>query len=114
MTTESVALARFRDASARPSTPSPAPNIRLMPRSNMAGGGYVPMMRAAATLRGFCLPDVYLDGIPQPGADELDDIIMPFDIEGIEVYRSASEVPARYTTAGANCGVILLWSRKGG
>jgi len=90
------------------------PGIRLMPKSNMAGGGYVPMMRAAASLRGFCLPDVYLDGIPQPGADELDDIIMPFDIEGIEVYRSASEVPARYTTASANCGVILLWSRKGG
>lgn len=90
------------------------PGVRLMPRDNMAGGGYVPLMRASAGLRGFCLPDVYLDGIPQPSADQLDDIILPFDIEGIEVYRSASEVPARYTTASANCGVILLWSRKGG
>jgi hypothetical protein len=90
------------------------PGVRLMPRDNMAGGGYVPLMRSAATLRGFCLPDVYLDGIPQPSADQLDDIIMPYDIEAIEVYRSASEVPARYTTAGANCGVILLWTRKGG
>lgn len=89
------------------------PGIRLMPRDNMAGSGYVPMMRASATLRGMCLPDVYLDGIPQPGADELDNLIMPFDIEGIEVYRSASEVPPRYTTAAANCGVILLWTRKG-
>jgi hypothetical protein len=89
------------------------PGIRLMPRDNMAGGGYVPMMRAGAGARGFCLPDVYLDGIPQPPADEIDNIIMPFDIEGIEVYRSASEVPARYTTASSNCGVILLWTRKG-
>lgn len=90
------------------------PGIRLMPASNMAGSGYVPLMRSAAALRGFCLPQVYLDGIPQPGADELDNIIMPFDIEAIEVYRSPAEVPARYTSAGSNCGVILLWSRKGG
>jgi len=89
------------------------PGIRLIPRDNMAGSGYVPMMRAGAGSRGFCLPDVYLDGIPQPAADEIDNIIMPFDIEGIEVYRSASEVPARYTTASSNCGVILLWTRKG-
>jgi len=89
------------------------PGVRLMPQSNLAGSGYVPLMRAAASLRGFCLPDVYLDGIPMPGADEIDQFIQPFDIEAIEVYRSASEVPARYTTASANCGVILLWSRKG-
>ena len=90
------------------------PGIRLMPASNMAGSGYVPLMRSAASLRGFCLPQVYLDGIPQPGADDLDNLIMPFDIEAIEVYRSPAEVPARYTSAGSNCGVILLWSRKGG
>jgi len=89
------------------------PGIRLMPKDNMAGSGYVPMMRAGAASRGFCLPDVYLDGIPQPGAEDLDEIIMPYDIEAIEVYRSASEVPARYTSAGSNCGVILIWSRKG-
>lgn len=90
------------------------PGIRLMPRDNMAGSGYVPLMRASASMRGFCLPDVYLDGIPQPAADEIDNVIMPHDIEAIEVYRSAAEVPARYTSAGSNCGVILLWSRKGG
>lgn len=89
------------------------PGIRLMPRDNLAGSGYVPMMRASAALRGFCLPDVYLDGIPQPGAEDLDNLIMPFDIEAIEVYRGPAEVPARYTTAASNCGVILLWSRKG-
>ena len=89
------------------------PGVRLMPQSNMAGSGYVPLMRAAATLRGFCLPDVYLDGIPMPGADEIDQFIQPYDIEAIEVYRSPSEVPARFTTASAACGVILLWSRRG-
>lgn len=89
------------------------PGVRLMPRSNLAGSGYVPMMRAAATLQGLCLPDVYLDGIPMSGADEIDQFLSPFDIEAIEIYRSPSEVPAQFTTAAANCGVILLWTRKG-
>jgi hypothetical protein len=89
------------------------PGVRLMPQSNLAGSGYVPLMRATAGMRGFCLPDVYLDGIPMPGADEIDQFISPMDIEAIEVYRSASEVPARFTTAASNCGVILIWSRTG-
>lgn len=89
------------------------PGVRLMPQSNLAGSGYVPLMRASAGMRGFCLPDVYLDGIPMPGADEIDQFISPMDIEAIEVYRSASEVPARFTTAASNCGVILIWSRRG-
>jgi hypothetical protein len=90
------------------------PGVRLMPRNNLAGTGYVPMMRSAATLRGYCLPEVYLDGIPQPEASELDDFLTPWNIEGIEVYRGASEVPPRFTSAGSSCGAILLWSRKGG
>jgi hypothetical protein len=85
-----------------------------MPADNFAGSRYVPMMRSAATLRGFCLPDVYLDSIPRPEASELDQIITPWNIEGIEVDRGSSEVPAKFTTAGSNCGVILLWSRRGG
>jgi len=89
------------------------PGINLVPRSNLAGSGYVPMMRASAGSRGFCLPEVYLDGIPMPGADEIDEIIDPMDIEAMEVYRSASEVPARFTTGASNCGVILIWARRG-
>ena len=48
-----------------------------------------------------------------PLIDEIDQFISPMDIEAIEVYRSASEVPARFTTAASNCGVILIWSRRG-
>lgn len=89
------------------------PGFRLMPADNFASSGYVPMMRSAATLRGYCVPDVYLDGIPQPEANRLDEIITPWNFEGIEVYRGASEVPSKFTSAGSACGVILLWTRKG-
>lgn len=35
------------------------------------------------------------------------------DLEAVEVYRSAAEVPPEYGGASAACGVILLWRRRG-
>jgi outer membrane cobalamin receptor len=35
------------------------------------------------------------------------------NIEGIEVYRGPSEVPAQYGGASAACGVVLVWLRTG-
>ncbi len=41
--------------------------------------------------------------------------IHPIDIEAIEVYRTPAEIPAQYNTGGnAACGVILIWTRRGG
>ncbi len=34
------------------------------------------------------------------------------NIEAVEVYRSAAEIPVAYGGTAANCGVILLWSRQ--
>ena len=34
------------------------------------------------------------------------------NLESIEVYRSAGQVPAMYSGPTADCGVILLWSRQ--
>lgn len=70
-------------------------------------------MRPVGGMRGSCLPEVYLDGVPAPGARQIDQLITPMDIEAVEIYRSPSEVPARFTTAASQCGVILIWSRRG-
>jgi hypothetical protein len=52
-------------------------------------------------------------GIPSP--DEWQRAIHPIHVEGIEVYRSPAEIPAQYNTgADAACGVILIWTRRGG
>ncbi len=41
--------------------------------------------------------------------------IHPIHIEAIEVYRTPAEMPAQYNTGGdAACGVILIWTRRGG
>ena len=37
----------------------------------------------------------------------------PLDLEAVEVYRSAAELPIEYGGTNAACGVLLLWTRIG-
>lgn len=45
----------------------------------------------------------------------LDDVVMPEDVEAVEVYRRGLEVPAKFggTSISAQCGVIVIWTRRG-
>jgi hypothetical protein len=64
------------------------------------------------TLEG-CQPAVYLDGVRFPLMGEsIDDIVNPSQLEGIEVYTHAAEVPAQFTGPRSNCGVIALWTKN--
>lgn len=64
-----------------------------------------------------CYMDVYLDGnmvfnSTQPSGGLFDINSMPPEqLEGIEVYTSASQIPAQYNRTANGCGVILLWTR---
>jgi hypothetical protein len=70
---------------------------------------------------GECEPRTFVDGalfadppgIPRPPGPLA--LIPPTEIEAIEVYPRASGVPAEFggSTGGA-CGVIVIWTRKGG
>lgn len=69
-----------------------------------------------------CFPEVYLDGqlvsrggpVGQGGFPRYNlSEILPANLEGIEVYASASRVPSRFGGAHASCGVVLFWSRAG-
>jgi hypothetical protein len=64
---------------------------------------------AALFVRGQCRPQVFVDGVALHGSVSLDMAVLPDDIEGMEVYSSAS-IPAQYTSTGA-CAVILVWTR---
>ena len=33
------------------------------------------------------------------------------DVQAIEIYRGAGEVPAEYTGSGAMCGVVVIWTK---
>lgn len=84
------------------------PGVQLAP-SEMGGGSSI-------VFRGTCSPTIYIDGIrARMGFDSfnMDDLVSPRDLEGVEVYRSVSEAPAEYVGMEAGCGVILLWTKRG-
>jgi hypothetical protein len=55
---------------------------------------------------------MYVDGVAFGRADDVLDQVGPTDIEGIEIYRRATEVPPEFGGLQARCGVILVWTRR--
>ena len=68
-------------------------------------------MRRAAGLssQGSCGAQLYVDGQHYPDG-RLDDF-RPAEVEGIEIYKSASEIPAAFRSRDTMCGVIAIWTR---
>lgn len=81
------------------------PGLRVLPASRI---GY------AVRGRGNCVPAVVLDGMPiSEGADELDQLVRPQDVLGIEVYTGIGTVPSQYGGLMANgCGAVLVWTKR--
>ena len=87
---------------------------------------------------GYCGTHIFLDGIrleglqstgapnmrarprggtpPQASKAELvnlDDLLLPSAIAGIEYYPSGSSAPQQYRPINGNCGVVLIWTKVG-
>jgi hypothetical protein len=65
----------------------------------------------------LCYVQLYVDGIRMFGTNHLSeppniDEYQLDQLEGIEVYSSASATPPRYATMGAICGTVALWRRR--
>lgn len=62
-------------------------------------------------LRG-CKPKIWLDGVLAQDA-EIDELIGPSEIAGIEIYTSMAGVPAQYMDReNRACGAVIIWSRQ--
>lgn len=85
-----------------------------------------PELWASGTRMGrTCWMSVYLDGLPMFVSNSRDqfrffgrrppDFSREFQIHelaGVEVYRSAAELPGEFGGATSDCGVVVLWSRR--
>jgi len=79
--------------------------------SDISGAGVRILIRDGL---GFCEPAIFLDGIYQSKwlAEEVNEFARPDEIEGVEVYRRASETPPEYQSPGyGDCGSIVIWTR---
>jgi hypothetical protein len=72
----------------------------------LTGGGLVSMSQ------GGCTPTLYLNGARFQIDTELDDMIQPSTLEGIEIYRNRSELPRNFAGIG-HCAAIVFWTRGG-
>jgi hypothetical protein len=62
---------------------------------------------------GFCAPEIYIDRVRMQGisAQEIDMLVRPEELLGMEVYRTEVETPAEFTRADG-CGSIVIWTNR--
>lgn len=76
-------------------------------------GSTLPLFAECA--RDLCWPKVYLDNQPlsiRPNSVPDINRFLPENLEAIEMYTGGAQTPPRYNTLDAQCGVIVLHSRK--
>ena len=89
----------------------------FMVRPMGGSGDVVTTTRGPVSLRGGCIPAVYIDGMrmfirePRDQSDALN-MVWPDDIAAIEAYQGPASIPAEYNVMGTACGVILIWTRR--
>jgi hypothetical protein len=83
-----------------------------------------PVVRRTSTAQGTnarwgapnnaCLPRVFLDGarVIYDAQTDINGIVDMDQVEAVEVFRSASEIPVQYNDNNSQCGVIVIWTRK--
>ena len=82
---------------------APGPATLVQPRS---GGGDNPGR--------WCIPLLFIDGTRAAygGRDDINSLVKPEQIEAVELYSSAANIPMQYNVSGSACGVILIWTRS--
>ncbi|MFV2007665.1 MAG: TonB-dependent receptor plug domain-containing protein [Longimicrobiales bacterium] len=99
--------------------------LREIPGLRVTGEGYGsrPVVETARSAGRSCATQIFVDGFllnrrtgrgRTPADFRIDDAVSPASIEGIEVYQGGSTVPAEFLNVDAACGVIAIWTRRGG
>ena len=79
--------------------------------NRMGGDSRAGMLRSSASGARRCPIQYFVDGVQTWGFN-IDDV-PPRDVEGLEIYKGASQIPAEFNRGSAMCGVILIWTRIG-
>ena len=79
---------------------------------SVGGFGHRLIIRGYSGL-GACQPAFFVDGVRAalPDDGNIDDLVIPDDIVGIEIYNGESETPPQFE--GHGCGVVVIWTGGG-
>lgn len=65
-----------------------------------------------------CQMSVYLNNSPvirsessSSYQDSVNDLVIPVEVAGVEVYRGAAELPADFAGYDSQCGVVVIWTK---
>lgn len=87
--------------------------FRTIPGLTVAFDGSNYVVQSARSAGTGCQVQWYLDGSPFDNSNnDIDQMLRPDDIEAIEVYKSASEVPVQFQGSNASCGTIVVWTKR--
>lgn len=81
--------------------------------SPMSGTWSVQFRGAANMLNEACNPVIWLDGTKLGNDPVVFREILGPEIDAVEVYRGAAEVPGEFSGGDARCGVVVVWTRRG-
>ena len=79
------------------------------------GSEYVIQMTRAASTGMNCPVQWYIDGSPfLASGSDMDGVLDPNQIVGIEIYKGPSETPVQYQGSdGGACGTVVVWTKRG-
>lgn len=97
------------------------PSVRLDCSRSYRARTCDPVSRRTSPL--YCITmNVYVDGVlvlrggrdvrtRRDSTTHLDEMVNPSDVGAMEVYTSASELPAEYGGSSGQCGAVVIWTR---
>ncbi|MDB4913944.1 MAG: TonB-dependent receptor plug [Gemmatimonadetes bacterium] len=76
--------------------------------------GFDRVISMRGVFKGACTPNVYVDGFPYRSftASDLDNMVRPEAVAGIEIYDSPAQAPAQYSNPFSECGSIVIWTKR--
>jgi hypothetical protein len=84
-----------------------------MPSIRPSVSGFDRIALMSNRMGGFCQPTVYVDGMRMMDMTltDLDMMVLPEDVVGIETYTSLVGTPPEFLMSFADCGSIIVWTR---
>ena len=86
-------------------------SVRLIP-STKKPGMYLVTFKGMTQDFEPCEATVFLDGVRMSKDFLLDELVVPSEVEAMELYPRGHGVPVQWSGMDAGCGVILIWTKQ--